>query len=206
MDLSGLRIMDPMKLDFVRETNYINVSSYKLLRITTMSDCALEMRVSFSLNGINEGPSSTYMLQPNVWMMRKCEVLLPYCRIQLIRADGVENNLLVVNVLGNRGFIQNEPANEPVAGPVVSEEEPKRSKSPFRKFVANKKEALSQKIQVNDPRIPDYVSKNCILLGGFSNSLTTIPPPTRGEDSHLVYKNDTFSWEPLAEKKISWKV
>ena len=89
----------------------------------------------------------------------------------------------------------------------MSEEEPKRSKSPFRKFVAHKKEAVSQKIQVNDPRIPDYVSKNCILIGGFASSqLSTIPPPTRGEDSHLVYKNDTFSWEPLIEKKITWKV
>ena len=38
MELEMLKVVDPMTSDSIRETNWVNISKYKVLRVTTFSD------------------------------------------------------------------------------------------------------------------------------------------------------------------------
>lgn len=203
-----LKIVDPMINDFVRESIYVDVRKYKHLRITSFSDCNLSMDVCFSHNGVNEGPTSSYPLQANLWATRRVDVILPYIKIRIVRNEKDENKNLVVNVLGR--YTPQDDHHDVKQEEVKVDEEvqpQQRSKSPFRSFVSKKKPAAqvpSQKIQVNDPRLPEFISKNSLLVGGFSNQIICVPAPT--EDSHLCYRDGSFVWDPLPDKKITWKI
>lgn len=207
MDLEMLKIVDPLISDYVRETNYIDVRKYKHLRITSFSDCSLTMDIIFSHNGVNEGPCTSYILNPNIWATRRVDIILPFIKIRVIRAENEVNKMLVINCLGRYTDIERvEPPK-----PVEEEGEPKeehRSKSPFRAFVSKKKPLpQSQKIDAHDPRFPSYISRNSLLVGGYNNSVVLIPPPDPNVDSHLCYVDNAFVWQPVADKKVvNWKI
>ena len=208
MDLEMLKICTPMTSDFVRETNYIDVRRYKHLRLTSMSDCTLSMDVIFSHNGVNEGPCTSFALQPNMWATRRIDIILPFIKIRVIRSENEINKMLIVNCLGRFTDIERV---EPSIKQDEEIEEPKeehRSKSPFRAFVSRKKPLpQSQKIDAHDPRFPSYISRNSVLVGGYNNSVVLIPPPDPNVDSHLAYIDNQFVWQAIADKKVvNWKV
>jgi hypothetical protein len=214
MDLEMLKIVDPMTSDCIRESVFVDVRKYKHIRITSFSDCELGMQIIFSYNGISEGPMSQYQLIPNNWTTRRVDIILPFIKIRVIKAEEQVNKMIVINALGRFTPIESiQPVKENEDND-VPKDEPKdgRSKSPFRSWVGkkinNSNHNPSQKIQVNDPRLPDYISRNSLLIGGYSNSVILIPPPVANTDSHLCWIDNTFCWQSINEPKktLTWKI
>jgi hypothetical protein len=215
MNLDNLRISDAMTSDYIRETNYVDVSKYKHLRITSFSDCDLILYISFSHDGSTTGPTYDHPMKANQWATRRVDIILPYIRLRIVRNEGVVNTMLIVNSLGRYTpesveKIVDKPVDNEME-PVKDEQPQQRSKSPFRSLMTRKKSVVSQsnpssQISVNDPRLPNYISKGCLLIGGFSGSVITVNPPDAGVDSHLCFIDGSFVWTPISEKRVVWKV
>ena len=214
MDLDMLKIVNPLISESVRESDFVDVKKYKHIRLTSYSDCDLNMQVIFSFDAISEGPTTQYQLNANAWATRRIDIILPYIKVRVIKPEEVVNKMLVINALGRYTQIESiqprEVENDDV--PKDDYKDESRSKSPFRAFVNRKKSGSninpSQKISVNDPRLPNFVSRNTLLVGGYSNSIIAIPPPDPNVDSHLCFIDNKFVWQSISEPKktLTWKV
>ena len=152
-------------------------------------------------------------MQANVWSTRKIEIILSYIKIRVIRPEGESNRLLVVNCLGRYSQLDSQ---EPQQVKHEEEEQPKdepiRSKSPFRAFVHRKKsgpitQPQSNKINVADERLPQFIARNGLLVGSYASSVITVPPPEPNINSHLCFIDNQFQWcEIENSKKVNWKI
>jgi hypothetical protein len=216
-DIDKLKILTPLSGDEVsRETEYVNVSVYKYFRITSYSDIDLQLDIIFSFDGQNEGPVQINPLN-HKWTTRKVEIILPYVKLRVTRAvaEIQENKLLVVNILARSQSDESKKEEEHIDHvEQVKPVEPVRSKSPFSSILkrgrsnsrseSKHEQPRSDKIQVHDSRIPEFLPRNAILVGGYSNSATIIPAPI-DNDSVLVFSSGKFVWMPLLDPQTQSK-
>ena len=226
MSLDKLKLFEPLKDSSDKSTEFVNVSAYQFLRITFFADIPCTFDVIFSFDGVQTGPTQSYKVNNN-WSTQKCEVILDYCKIVVRKNVELDNNLLVCNVLG-RKFADKPFDNQldskvipsiPIAPAQVKEPEPEqentRSKSPFRSILKSRKSIdrshQNNKIECNDPRLPQYLPKNSVLIGSFANGISYVPPPTTDSYCFLVYRDNQFAWcdldvNAVDSREISWKI
>lgn len=195
-------------------SEYVKVGNdYKHFRVTGFSDTDTVLNIIWSNDGINDGFCSTVTLKSGKWKTEKIEVMLPYVKYNVL--GSTENNTrTIINTLGrtfevnNTGTIGRSTGsmcqlNEENADTVeLKEKETKRGKSPFRRFSISRKNSMGKidkQIDItsnHDPRIPDGIYRNSILIGAAPGQLTTLPPPpTDGLKYVLTYNSGTYIWE-----------
>jgi hypothetical protein len=83
-------------------TDWANVSKYKYLRITALSEQQGILYCIFSVDGIEKGITHTFKITPNKWDTFKVEVLCTFMKFEFV--NGPEyNKRLLINVLGRHG-------------------------------------------------------------------------------------------------------
>lgn len=83
-------------------TEWANVSKYKYLRITVLSEQQGVLYCIFSVDGIEKGITHTFKVTANKWETFKVEILCPYIKFEFV--NGPEHNKkLLINVLGRHG-------------------------------------------------------------------------------------------------------
>ena len=100
MDLDMLKIVQPLVSENVRESIFVDVRKYKHIRLTSYSDCDMNMQVIFSYDSVAEGPTTQYQLNANAWATRRIDIILPYIKVRVIKPDEVVNKMIVINALG----------------------------------------------------------------------------------------------------------
>ena len=199
-DLEKLNISTPFIDELKIESEYVDISKYKHLRVTIFADILINVELIFSHDGILDGPVTLYKIN-NTWNTRKVDIILKYIKIRLSR-DSVDsvNKLIVCNVIGRHG--ENEGVKEP--------EVEKRHKSPFKSILSRKKSSgslnVSSKVECSDSRLPALIPRNGLLLGGYSNSVINVVPPLADCDYILVSRSGIIQWESLEveDKHVSF--
>ena len=136
--------------------------------------------------------------------------LLPYIKFIIKKVDNNQiNEHLIMHVMSNKVLQEQNEAPKAIVRSVESNDESKvelRSKSPFSRFKKNK---VKESQQV-DHRMPSFVPRNSLIVGGFNNNLISIPPPLSGVKSVLMFDGNMFYWSEIDEinnePRISWKI
>ena len=214
MDLDKLRITKPLGLQSSIETEWVKVSSYKFLRLTSCSDTNVTIEVIFSHNASDIGPSNN-LKQGKLWMTCRVDILLDWMKIKVTNEQTIENKFLIINCLGRHNvgpLIDVHDLPKPFINdnePVVESQEESRSKSPFKSilksgFKSKKKPDFTKSVSFD--RLPTFIPRNGVLVGSFNNQIQFIPPPPIDKMSFLVSNNGVIQWIEFQEGKYEWTI
>jgi hypothetical protein len=201
---------------------FVNVESFTQLRLTFYSDILLEVSIVFSPDSFSDAIVNTYKSNGS-WQTLRLDIVLPYCKLVVRRISEASNRVLCVNVLARKtlDLHKEEPKKEVEEEQHEHLETEKRSKSPFRSILKRKESRgsntmnnnnnNSNKICVYDSRLPQFVPKNAILIGGYTGgNVVFIPPPTSDKYCILAYNNGQYAWVDMEieadHKNVSWKI
>ena len=180
---------------YFKESNYVNVSQFKSLRLTTSSDVDCTLEIIFSVDSIHDGPSNSFRVS-SVYSTRRVDVILPYLKIRLYKLNiENENHHLIINFLNHLYTPKMDKDTDEI-------EVEKESNSLFRNIMKRKSknvEPKTEKIDVSDHRLPNLIPRNSLLVGSFNNSITTVPPPDQPNSILMYDTNNKYVWVSVYE-------
>lgn len=152
MELEKLKMEEPLGFQETRETEWVDVSLYKYIRFTSISDVNMSIDIIFSHNRKDVGPTSN-ISQTKQWSTRKIEILLNYIKIKVTRDSLEENKLLVINVLGKKQF-QTIDRSLFIPPPSPKIHSPLLMQSPLKDFIGKVKKKTHEETPDEDPIEP----------------------------------------------------
>ena len=191
-------------------TPFVDLTNHKNLRLICFTNSPLDLYIVHSLDGKTKGISQRYKLVAGSWRSERFEVQMKYVAIEVINVSDIANSNLVVTVQGTRRNSMMVPA--PVVNPELvnessepsprhvefqeSEEDMRKSKSPFRKFIFKKNHPHGG--GSSNDRLPGFIPDNCLFVGAKGNRVECLPRGNpyevlmTGADGHVT-------WVPLKE-------
>ena len=192
-NLNDLNIHTPFIFDeYMKESPFVKVDMYKSLRLTSSSDVDCTLEIIFSVDPSCENGPRNSMRISSVWSTRRIDVILPYLKIKLYKLNITdENNHLCVNFLCPN--IMDSKENE-------ADDESSEIESKSRNLFSNlmKRRSKNEKVEPKADvkykvQIPDLIPRNSLLVGTYSNGVSTVPPPME-PNMILMYNGHRLEW------------
>lgn len=178
----------------VYETQFAKVDKYKHLRITGYSSEVVRISLEWSYDCNEICIENSMGLQRDTWATNKFECVAPYVKLRCVNTSSSDEvKKFVINVLGRYSQMEKEVKLEESERP----KSPERGKSPFRRFVAHKREVKEnpKPSQSVDGRLPPIIFKNSILYSSNINTVSCLaPPPYDGNQHVLCCRNGLYEW------------
>lgn len=204
-NLNDLNIHTPFIFDeYIKETPFVKVDMYKSLRLTSSSDIDCTLELIFSVDPSSENGPRNSMRVSSVWSTRRIDVILPYLKIKLYKLNITdENNHLCVNFLCPNIMEKDTEADD------ESSEIETKSRNLFSNLMKrrSKNEKVEPKADVKyKVQIPDLIPRNSLLVGTYSNGVSTVPPPME-PNMILMYNGSRLEWvnilSVIGEKSVN---
>ena len=98
LELKNLEIADPLKDTIEHKTEFVNVSKYRKLKITSFSDTIVQVNLDFSNDGINTGCNNMFRIASDRWATEEFLVQMDYLRIRVVNQSGKQNEKISIAV------------------------------------------------------------------------------------------------------------
>ena len=193
-NLNDLNIHSPFFMDeFCKESPYVKVDQLKALRLTTSSDIDCTLEIIFSVDTVVEGPKNSFRVS-SVWSTRKVDIILPYMKIKLYKLNILdENKHLCINFLSHNNMDTDESNADDEASSEIESKSRSLFSSIMKRRSRNERNEKAESKMDNQNKLPNLIPRNSLLVGGYNNSVLTIPPPLE-PNMILMFNGQKLEW------------
>lgn len=191
MALTNLTQVEPLGENLDRITDFVDVSSYRKLRLNCFSDTLLDVHVEWSHDGVRKCIASSVKVASQLWRSEELSVLMPFMRFHIINNSGKPNMELHISAHSFGVPRAQESSEAPKCeAPVISkaceiklehedvilEDAPKK-----RVWFGKKSESKSPKHVCRDDRLPGFLPMNSLLISDRKGALIPLAPGNVGD-------------------------
>lgn len=194
-----LSVVKPLGDNLEYVSDYVDVSQFKRVRMSSYSDTIVQLVLewTYDLECTYEPLKVSCRTPSTMWRSEVYDAPMSFVRVRVVNQSGKKNCELKVLIRGS-GIISLPPKKAevelPPPTPIAVVE--RASKSPFHfrnKRLGSKTVAVGSSVSTRDYRLPEYVTRAAILIGGKNGKVELLPFGNPGEILQMTDEGPAWS-------------